>query len=605
MITRLVLATAAAALVATPALASPIEIRADVTRDGRMDRLPAPRALPAVVLPNLDDDARRCPRVRETPRGALRAEGRTITARAVIACNDASDQVSNGPADVADLTPVRVMPSRAADDSVPVGVEVRGAPTGALRVLVRRPEGTYRSVQSQPITASDLRRGVMLGVEATDVRRDRSRWDGRASLRVVHGADRSPWVPLQVAPMIYQTDLGRVTRLFVGGTTPPPIAVPGSAEMIAVSRRYVRTAARAAADATGASTTVLRSPPGDVWVQDAFETASVTRPTPGGAHGMYLLLRPPASDRPGRNGAPALAGSELSLYNQARGRDVGVVSTLPSPGEARGGRGYSSGGNWSVVPPYRTGTARYPHGRIIYGGTPDPRLVRMARAQNQQPPLAVDVSWLGVGHIDETVMFLPAPNDRGWVVAIPDPRAGRALLQQAATQAGPQTTVMTGVTRSDTEAAPVSIQRTVAAVLADGDVTRGTALAGDKTDRIVSGLTRTLSLSDDEIVRLPVLMRLSPEGKVVAELPNVTNSQYLGRGVLLAPQQHGPMVNGVDLFQQEIARRLAPHGVTPRWIDDVQHAHLAGGEVHCTTNVLRERVGSAARWWEAPAPSRR
>ena len=83
-------------------------------------------------------------------------------------------------------------------------------------------------------------------------------------------------------------------------------------------------------------------------------------------------------------------------------------------------------------------------------------------------------------------------------------------------------------------------------------------------------------------------------------IPSVVNSQHLGGGLLLAPHQHGPVIGGRDVFEAEVERLLAPHGVRVRWIEEYQHAHSGGGEVHCTTNVFRAVPPQVARWWTVP-----
>lgn len=252
------------------------------------------------------------------------------------------------------------------------------------------------------------------------------------------------------------------------------------------------------------------------------------------------------------------------------------------------------------MPPYRTAAGDFPLGRIIYGGDPDPRMVRMARAQGMQAPIRVDVGWAAVGHVDEMVTFLPARNARGWVLGVADPRAGRALLERAAAEGGRDTPVLKGM-KVSMLGHDVDAQRTVGQMLDDADITTGTERAAGVIDGQLGVLKRELGLGDDEIVRLPILARSAGDGTTVAALPNVVNSQHLAGGRLLIPLPHGPVVGGRDLMQDDIAQRLARVGVTPVWIDDYQHAHVGGGEVHCSTNVLRRLPPRVTGWWRHPA----
>lgn len=181
---------------------------------------PAPAATPLIVLPNLDDDSRRCPHATADARRVLRdARGRVLTQAAVTGCSDAADEHSNGPADMLDITPVRLgaQPRVAARPGARVSARVAGGPAGAFRVMARR-GGAYVSLAERPLTAADLRRPVTLGVEGTTIRR--GGWDGHATLRVSAPGMRRVDVPILLAPVIYQDDLQPVRMLITAGTDP-------------------------------------------------------------------------------------------------------------------------------------------------------------------------------------------------------------------------------------------------------------------------------------------------------------------------------------------------------------------------------------------------
>ena len=75
------------------------------------ERLKSDPSAFAVVLPNLDDDARRCPR----------ANLKRFTDAELAGGDDASDNRVNGPRDLAQMAPVRLLPWRGA----PAGTRVR------------------------------------------------------------------------------------------------------------------------------------------------------------------------------------------------------------------------------------------------------------------------------------------------------------------------------------------------------------------------------------------------------------------------------------------------------------------------------------------------
>jgi protein-arginine deiminase len=65
--------------------------------------------------------------------------------------------------------------------------------------------------------------------------------------------------------------------------------------------------------------------------------------------------------------------------------------------------------------------------------SPNPAFVELLETQGPQEPLAIDTSWLGVGHIDEFLSFTSADNNRGWTAVIADP-ALAALTAQSGTE---------------------------------------------------------------------------------------------------------------------------------------------------------------------------
>ncbi|WP_266538314.1 protein-arginine deiminase family protein [Streptomyces sp. NBC_01142] len=58
----------------------------------------------------------------------------------------------------------------------------------------------------------------------------------------------------------------------------------------------------------------------------------------------------------------------------------------------------------------------------------------------------------------------------------------------------------------------------------------------------------------------------------------------------------GPRVGATDLFRAETERALRGKGVRVHWVESLFWSHLAGGEVHCATNALRDTSGSTP-WW--------
>lgn len=99
--------------------------------------------------------------------------------------------------------------------------------------------------------------------------------------------------------------------------------------------------------------------------------------------------------------------------------------------------GQDNGGNYLVTPP-RKG---YSYGRIIYGddGSGKCHAGPFFDAQRIQGPLAIDSTWLDVGHVDEFLSFVPdysegAKEAKPFKVLIASPRLAYLLLRATARQ---------------------------------------------------------------------------------------------------------------------------------------------------------------------------
>ncbi|RKN61948.1 hypothetical protein D7231_31535 [Streptomyces klenkii] len=546
----------------------------------------------AVVLPNLDDDARRC-----TMRpGDLDRLDVAVDER-LAACNDAADDVVNGADDAKDLTPLTVAPM-AVGRKAQARVSLPAAQSPYARVFVVR-NGKYVSLGSGGrLGAEELRRGVRLAVEARDIVRDRKRWDGRIEVTLSvteHGVTRSARADMHVAPVLLQHDLQRAQHVFAAAPGPgegQPVEVPAASRPPGQWQEFADSLRKAAKE-SGLPESELRFQPGtsqwwrDIWRQDIAEPGYVTRPTPHGPQTLRILLRSPNywTSADGRSASLRRAGR--LLYRDLRGPGVGVVQqyTPTAQREKNVDELLNFTGNFESLPPY----AGHPQGRILYGSSaerrPDPSFVGMLTAQGQQPPVVLDTSWLLVGHVDETVHVVRANNARGWTLAVSDPRKAVELLKEA-------------------RRAGEGGQRLFAGTAADAEPTVDQFLryeehAGDNEDaaRRIDGqlsvLLRETGLKPQEIVRLPVLYFRTDVGeglpkRHIALSPALANGLSLTSRDYAAPVPHGPRVAGRDLFRAEAERALATGGVRVHWVEDFSWAHRSGGEVHCATNALRE-----------------
>jgi protein-arginine deiminase len=519
--------------------------------------VPAASAAPAalsgdhVVLPNLDDDSARCHVTDEQ----LDALGAAVDAE-LAACHDAADEVVNGRADEKDLARLRAH----ATTSGTVSVE------GRARVFVRR--GGW--VPATGLSARELRRGVELGVEATDVRRPG--WDGRVTVTLTAGG-RSVSHRLTVAPLLLQHDLQRATTVFAarpgegpgrpegwqwpGGWEPHDWAsFSGGLEHAGAPMRY----------ATGTGTWWQ-----DVWWQDLFEPAYAR------ANGQTMRFAIRSANIWDVDGVRTPRPAARAVFRDLRGPDVAVVQELVDDGRDAIKDLRNATGNIESLPPYRG----YPDGRLVYGSdpggalTPDPAFIGLLTSQGQQPPVVVDTSWLMVGHADETTHVVKARNARGWTIMVADPRLALATLRTAQAHGH-------GAARFTSARANSTIDE----VLADQKALADNEEAARHIDDQLSVLLAEAGLRQDELVRVPVLFTKPPKlGLFVAATPGIPNGLSIDAHTFAAPDPHAPVVDGRDLFKTVTERAL--RGVDVHWVEDIGWAHLGGGEVHCTTNAWR------------------
>ncbi|MBQ0862178.1 protein-arginine deiminase family protein [Streptomyces sp. RK75] len=610
-----------------PAQAAPRipAFRADTDRDGRVTaddergKGQWTRERGALMLPNVDDDRRRCP--------DADAGGARLSDERIAACNDAADSVVNGKADLDDLAPVRI----GAEPRVGAGTTATVAATPATRQHVRVfAERRGRMVALAPgerLSTEELRRGIRLGVEARDFVRDPQRWNGIADLvlRVSsQGSSAEDRIRLKVAPLVFEHDLMPVRHLMTADHTTEPAEVErgkrydpaAQPEPVEPGEAAFRRDLRRGLDRAGLPAPLYNYPTGgDVWMQDLFKAAYASIPAPDGKEHRVRVVVRSADVMPGtatrefplrdasRSAFPLLRGSGTGVIQQYDPRRVGSDDT-----QYYGS--FSSTGNFGTLPPHTWRGRHYPVGRIVYGGNggkeaPDATFTRMLAAQGYQRPLALDTGWLGVGHIDEFLSFVPARNARGWVAVVADPGLGRELLSGLAADGHGDRPLVHGIPAKDTEDPGL----TVAGALRKESLTRGTAIARKGIDAALRTLREQAGLTERDIVRVPALFNelelpagYPRQGVVANYLPGAANGVSTGTGVYLAPRQHAPRTtDGSDVFERAAQKALAGTGTRIAWVEDWDYSHhrgTVGGEVHCATNALRSLDGTRPWWTE-------
>ncbi|MGJ5893723.1 protein-arginine deiminase domain-containing protein [Streptomyces niveiscabiei] len=619
----LVLALAAAgSVLAVPAAVGAervpqADLRADVNRDGKVDVTGSGDtagedtwtvARGALFLPNLDDDSRRCPR--------------TGTDAQLAACNDASDTRVNGAADAADLARLRTVPLPNAKPNT-TGRLTLTAGAKYTHLFLKR-AGTWTLVTPRTrLTAAELRTGVELGVEATDIIRDKATWDGRAVIRLTVTTPKGSTtdsVTLRVAPLLTHHHLQNAQQVMVTKMSGDEDDLYGQEQA-----KFVKNLAGEVKRAGITAPLITFTKYNDPWAQDFVEPAYVSMTGPGGKRqAMRVMLRSPQPDRD--------AGREL--FEKLRGRDVGAVQ-LANPDQPKDWS-LNSFGNLETIPPYTHNGRAYPAGRIIMGerkdngARPSQKMRTLLASQGLQDPLLLDTSWLGVGHVDEFVQFLPADTPRGWRIGLADPDGGLRLLRDAQ-KAGHGTTKVFSVPVKSGAQAP---KATIDQALASRDLLADNQQAAQRIAANLAILKRETGITDAEVVRVPALYqreyqptglrapRLTRVGPDLAErlqehgqhqwltsakaagtvttsayVPGAVNGVVLSRTRYLAPRQWGPVIGGKDIFTEAVTAAYRSAGMTVSYIDDYYTYHLGMGEVHCGTNTLRD---TSAAWWARP-----
>ncbi|GGM85767.1 hypothetical protein GCM10011609_22460 [Lentzea pudingi] len=607
---------ASAIFTGAPATAAPgATILADTNRNGTADwadQAGKGRWTPnrgAIFLPNLDDDARRCKVTEED----LKNSAVEVDER-LAACNDAQDDVLNGPQDAQDFAPLRTMPRNTGQDGT---VSLAAGEGRYARLWVER-AGTWISLgESGTLTAAELRKGARLGLEGRDVIRDKAVWNGTVTVTLETRGGRDS-VQLRVAPLILQNDLKAPSKVVTSKPALPELGA-GYDEFV--------TGLRSAMKAANLTEDALRAiPEVDRWFQDIFEPTTASMPGPNGKpHVVRVLLRSanyfPGMEWEGQYYPPSLRAAGRVAFSALRGPDVGVVQQFTTQRGPAVDDSLNSTGNYESLPPHRG----HPLGRPLYGSTaermPDPTFTTLIGSQYAEP-VVIDTSWLAVGHSDETVHVIPARNPRGWTLMVADPRLALDVLRQATKDGHGSAPLFEGTSEK--------IKPTVDQVLANPEFLEQNETAARNIDTQLAVLTREIGLADRELVRVPVLFdqftwqqldaaALSASGRIthaqvedlrdrmragqapstvyVALTAGIPNGISLGGGVFGAPDPHGPRVDGIDLFKQKTEQALKNTPVKLKWVEDWDFLHKGAGEVHCGTNAFREPT--RADWWRA------
>ena len=316
-------------------------------------------------------------------------------------------------------------------------------------------------------------------------------------------------------------------------------------------------------------------PEHDIWIQDATEIGFAT----DGERMMHVALQ----------GNRGMKLDDL-FAKSFLGKDSGVVHQGSFRGKSAEWIDWF--GNLEVSPPLRAPYRSYPTGRV-YAGTQGvramhPDVISFLEAQGVQAPvLWLDTSWLVIGHVDETVSWVPSDVGNAFRMLLPSPRLALGILRNAE-KAAPGCILNRGTKRNDSEKDEFC-DAPVAAVLNDRTLMADQEFVQKKIDSIRQTLQAELGITDADIVEIPVLFNSWPgrfAGRYGALTTNMVNSLLVGK-MLFVPDPHGPLVGGRDVLLQAVKDSLEPLGCKVVAIDDFYPYHRYGGEVHCGTNATR------------------
>jgi protein-arginine deiminase len=548
--------------------------------------LTAPPLLAQGVV-DLDVDADRDGRVEvSSPEDDAGEEGWSSSKGAVMLFNcddddgdgrlDAADSFVNGGADALDLAPVVLgaLPGLPAEWSGWLTID----PSAEDQIRIFRYAGygswvRFDPDRDNPLASTVLTQRILFGVEALDHAQAAAAqpglWDGEALLTfelqdgdgVAQGRDS---VRLRVAPFVLYSNLAPAERVLVTEKTYTQPFVAQLGTPVAAGGAVLEPIDGIVAD-----------PAYGIWVQDAMELGYSTLPTRLGPRSMGSVLRSPRG----------LALDAWTL-DHGLGPDFGYVLE----GSKRSNVGWIDWfGNLDCTPPL----PGWPLGRIYAGYqgaiTLHPEVLAFLDAQRVQGPvLQIDTGWLLIGHVDETVCFVPSQVGKPCRMLVPSTVQALRLLQGLASAGKGHLKVFEGK----------SSETTVSGLLGASTLVSYNQQLQARIDFTIQQMVTGLGLDPQDVIAVPSLFEPhGSTGRAVALMPNLVNSLVVGDR-LIAADPFGPVDGGLDLFRLALLRAVTPLGLRVDFVDDWFPYHEWSGEVHCGTNAVR--TPPATPWWSVP-----
>lgn len=560
-----------------------IDLRADTNRDGVVSLTDDADDIGeefweadhgAVFLANIDDDDLSCPR--------------SGSDEALARCFDANDSALDGPGDLDDMAPLIL---RATGDlpAEAIGTVKFLAGEAKAQFFVNI-AGVWTGTQELTATADDLRTGVEFRLEGREIIRD-ANWDGRIRIEAtLTGAPdatvTSDVVEMRVAPVVLRHHLDPVRQIYSS-----ELGIGGDGAFTQSLKSVVATA--------GVPEGHIELNVQDQWTQDYMETAYMAVPSANGLKVMDVFIRS-ANIEQDWFGNTGLREAGKIVYTKFHGVDVAGVTAVGGQHSAAWDT-LNSFGNTETIPPFTRDGKAWPLGRILRGQAGniqgDEGMVTMLKSQAVQQPVFIDTGWLLVGHVDETISFLKVDSDRGWVMLANDATMAVNIFNRLKSSGEGGLQVFQGEAWLNNSGRPYSAVTTVNQVLQDPDVMSASAEAAVEVDDQVSIIKAVSGITDAEILPVP-FTHWHYDGASVAYQPGMVNGIVVNDRHFLAPDPHGPLEAGADVFQTELQNILAEIGYEALFVEDWDMYHRLVGEIHCATNVVRDVNPNATQWWE-------
>ncbi len=558
-----------------------IDLRADANRDGVVDlegntddAAEWSASAGAIFLANLDDDESVC----ET----------NLDDVDLPKCHDAADEKLNGLSDLLDMAPLHVVASPGAPDDALVQLSLNaGAPARLFVQGTLGDDTTWAPAPQAFLTADALRAGIALRLEGTDIVRSRAEWDGfvTVTLTVFKGTELlgEDSVVLRVAPVLTFHHVSPAETVY-------------ATSLSGEDSKDFRSDLQLAIDSSSLESSLVGIKYGDQWAQDYFETGYMSLPGPGGAQHTIRVAYRSANVESDDAKNPLRQAGRFAF--DLRGPDWAAIQHYDA-GHAPEMDSLNSFGNTETIPPHSAGGIDYPLGRVFRGSVdffyPDPAFTKMMEDQLMQPELYVDTSWLLVGHVDETITFLPTTKyARGWTIGVGDAPLAKRMLEDLSDAGHDDVQLFVGKKWEDfpSKKAAISIKN----LLASQAILGASAKAQADTLGQLDLLLPATEVAEEELVPFAFLHE-ELSGYSVAYQPGTVNGLLIDSTTFAPPKPHGPSVDGADPFETQVTEALAAVGIQTSFTEDWDLYHRLLGEVHCGSNAARQIP--EFKWWES------